>query len=217
MLAGEGYNVAVHYNHSQAEARAVCDEAEAQGVRAEVFQADVTKPDEAAALVSQVHDTFGQLDVLINNVGNYHKVSLDELAIDDWHAMFDSNLHCTFYTCQTAVQLMRVQNFGRIINIGFAGSEKLVARPGVVAYGIAKTGVILYSKALAKTEAKHGITVNVISPGIMVNSKSKPTSNIPLGRLGELDELTSVAKFLVSEEARYVTGVHVEVAGGWNL
>ncbi|MEM7738726.1 MAG: SDR family oxidoreductase, partial [Deinococcota bacterium] len=146
-----------------------------------------------------------------------HKISLDELAIDDWHAMFDGNLHCTFYTCQTVVQLMRAQGFGRIINMGFAGSEKLVARPAIVPYGIAKTGVILYSKALAKTEAKHGITVNVISPGIMVNSVSKPTTHIPLGRLGELDELTSVAKFLVSDEASYVTGVHIEVAGGWNL
>ncbi|MEM7736091.1 MAG: SDR family NAD(P)-dependent oxidoreductase, partial [Deinococcota bacterium] len=76
MLAGQGYDVAVHYNHSQAEAETVCDEAKMQGVRAEIFQADVTKPDEATSLVTQVHDTFGRLDVLINNVGNYHKTTV---------------------------------------------------------------------------------------------------------------------------------------------
>jgi len=216
MLAREGYDVAVHYRSSDNAAETVRQEAAAQGVNAISLQADISQADQAVNLIEQAHDALGGLDVLINNVGNYSKVSLAELPFETWHHMFDTNLHSTFYTCQTAVPLMR-QRGGRIINIGFAGSEHLVARPGIVAYGIAKTGVILYSKALAKTEAQNNITINVISPGIMENSESKPIDSIPMGRLGELDELTAVARFLVSPEAAYVTGTHIEVAGGWNV
>jgi NAD(P)-dependent dehydrogenase (short-subunit alcohol dehydrogenase family) len=216
MLAEQGYDVVVHYRSSREEAEVVGEAARAFGVRAVTLQADVSRPDEAVQLVHNAYDAWGGLDVVINNVGNYYKVSLSELPFDTWHHMFDTNLHSTFYTCQTAVPLMRDKG-GRIINLGFAGSEHLVARPGIVAYGIAKTGVILYSKSLAKTEAKHGITVNVISPGIMANSESQPVDSIPMGRLGELDELTAVACFLLSPEAAYVTGTHIEVAGGWNV
>lgn len=216
MLAREGYDVAVHYRSSDQAAETVRQEAAAQGVNAISLQADVGDAEQAVALVEQAHDALGSLDVLINNVGNYRKVTLAELPFETWHHMFDTNLHSTFYTCQIAVPLMRERG-GRIINIGFAGSEHLVARPGIVAYGIAKTGVILYSKSLAKTEAKHNITVNVISPGVMENSESKPLDSIPMGRLGALGELTAVARFLVSSDAAYVTGTHTEVAGGWNV
>ena len=112
---------------------------------------------------------------------------------------------------------MRKTGFGRIINIGYAGAEYLKARPGIVAYQIAKTGVILYSKALAYTEAGSNITVNVISPGVMENSTSKPVMEIPGGRTGKLSELVSATRFLLSKDASYITGVTLEVAGGWNL
>lgn len=216
MLAEQGYDVAVHYLSSEQDAEYVRQQASDYGVKAVALQADVSDADQAVNLVGRAHDALGGLDVLVNNVGNYRKVTLGELPFDSWHHMFDTNLHSTFYTCQTAVPLMR-QRGGRIINLGFAGSEHMVARPGIVAYGIAKTGVILYSKSLAKTEANSNITVNVISPGVMENSESKPLDSIPMGRLGELNELTAVARFLISKEAAYVTGTHIEVAGGWNL
>jgi 3-oxoacyl-[acyl-carrier protein] reductase len=130
--------------------------------------------------------------------------------------MVDSNLNAVFYTCQAAVPLMR-QNGGRIVNIGFAGAENLIARPRSVAYVIAKTGVILYSKALAKSEASNTITVNVVSPGVIENSISQPVEDIPMKRTGTLDELTSAVLYFLSPEARYVTGTNLQVAGGWNL
>ena len=77
--------------------------------------------------------------------------------------------------------------------------------------------MILYSKALARSEARHGITVNVLSPGVMENSVTQPTSEIPMGRAGRLDELVAAARYLLSPAARYITGVTLEVAGGWNL
>ncbi len=215
-LAKKGYDVAVHYRTSLEEAGKVAEEAREYGVRSVVLKADVTVPEEAQGLVHRANEELGGLDALINNVGNYHRAGLEDHAVEDWHEMFDSNLHATFYTCQAAVPKMRARG-GRIINIGYAGAHNLVARPGITAYAIAKTGVILYSKALAKVEAKHGITVNVISPGVIENSVTKPISELPMGREGRLEELTAAALYLLSPEARYVTGINLEVAGGWNL
>jgi 3-oxoacyl-[acyl-carrier protein] reductase len=214
-LAGAGYDVAVHYRTSAQEAQAVVQGAREQNVRASAFQADVTRPEEAERLIQDVHRTLGGPDVLINNVGNYHQGPLEALDIATWHAMFDSNLHATFYLCRAAIPLMQAAGGGRIINLGFAGAELLTARPSIVAYSAAKTGVILLSKALAKTYASSNITVNVLSPGVMENSVSMPP--LPMGRPGTLEELSAAALFLLSEEARYITGITLEVAGGWNL
>ncbi len=216
-LAGGGYDVAVHYLTSRAEAEAVASEAEAKGVRARAFQADVTRQGEAERLIGEVHSALGGPDVLINNVGNYHQGPLDELSAETWLAMFDANLHCTFYLCRAVIPLMKAAGGGRIINLGFAGAETLKARPSIVAYSAAKTAVILYSKALAKTYAGDNITVNVLSPGIMENSVSLPEGKLPMGSPGSLGDLSAAALYLVSDGARYVTGVTLEVAGGWNL
>ncbi len=216
-LAGAGYDVAVHYRFSATEAEKTAEEARSKGVRAQTFQADVTKIAEAEALIQNVHNTLGRLDVLINNVGNYHQGPLAELDVETWLEMFDSNLHCTFYLCRAALPLMQKAGWGRIINLGFTGAEILRARPSITPYSIAKTGVILYSKALAKIYAADGITVNVVSPGIMENSVAQPAERIPLGRTGKVTELSGAILYLVSADAAYVTGVTLEVAGGWNL
>jgi len=216
-LAADGLDVVIHYRRSGAEAREVAAAAEAHGVRAVTLQADVTVEAEAHALVDAAAQALGGLRVLVNNVGNYHKGPLAELDAGTWHHMLDSNLHATFYACQRAVPIMRAAGGGRIVNIGYTGAELLKARPGIVAYQIAKTGVILYTKALARTEAAHGITANVVSPGVMENSVTQPMDEIPMGRTGTLDELVAAVRYLLSPPARYVTGVHLEVAGGWNL
>ena len=217
-LADAGYDVAVHYRSSEREAREVKAQAERRGARAAVLRADVTEEREARGLVDAAHQEFGRLDVLVNNVGNYHQGPIDQLTSETWREMFASNLDATFYTCQQALPYLRQAPVGgRIVNIGYAGAELLKARPSIVAYGIAKTGVILYSKALAKSEASSGVTVNVVSPGVMENSVSQPLQEIPMGRLGRLEELVAAVRYLVSPEAGYVTGVTIEVAGGWNV
>jgi 3-oxoacyl-[acyl-carrier protein] reductase len=216
-LAADGYDVAINYRSSEAAAAAVAEAARERGVRALALQADVTIEAEARALVNRSHAELGRLDVLVNNVGNYHFGPLADLDAATWHAMFDSNLHATFYTCQSAVPLMRQAGGGRIVNIGYAGAGLLKARPAIVAYAAAKTGVILYSKALARSEAGHAITVNVVSPGVMENSVTQPTSEIPMGRAGRLREVVAAVRYLLSPDAAYVTGATIEVAGGWNL
>ncbi|MFO7544473.1 MAG: SDR family oxidoreductase [Trueperaceae bacterium] len=217
-LAEDGYDVVVHYRTSRDEAEQVADRARALGVRAVTHAADVTVEAEARGLVDAAAAAFDRLDVLINNVGNYHYGPLDALTFEVWNEMFASNLHATFHTCQRAMPLLRASpRGGRVVNIGYAGSELVKARPGIAAYGIAKTGVILYSKALARNEARSGVTVNVVSPGVLENSVTKPLHEIPMGRPGRLDELVAAVRYLLSPEAAYVTGVTIEVAGGWNV
>lgn len=216
-LARSGYDVAIHYRTSKDEAQTVKLEVESFGVRAVVLRADVTKPNQAEKLVEAALRAFGRLDVLVNNVGNYVRKPLLDLEIGEWQDMFDSNLNATFYTCRAAIPIMRQARYGRIVNIGYAGARNLLARPGIVPYAIAKTGVDLLTKAIARTEIEHGITANVVAPGVLENSVSKPTSEIPAGRLGRIEELTGAVLYFVSDEAEYVTGQTLEIAGGWNL
>lgn len=207
--------MAVHYGESE---QAVRDTLAALPGNGHVLvQADLADAEAVRRAVDEAAEALGGLDVLVNNVGNYHYGPLADLELDTWHEMFNSNLHATFYLCRAALPLMQRRRRGRIVNLGFTGAETLKARPNIVAYGIAKTGVILYSKALAKTYAGDGITVNVVSPGVMENSVTQPVKAIPLGRTGKLDELADAVLYLVSERAAYVTGVTLEVAGGWNL
>ncbi|MCL6569858.1 MAG: bifunctional dihydropteridine reductase/dihydrofolate reductase TmpR [Meiothermus silvanus] len=214
-LAREGFDVAVHYKNSELEAETTRQEAEALGVRSIKLQADVTRPEEAQRLVSAAASELGGLHVLVNNVGDYLKTPIEKCSPQEWQRMLDSNLNATFYVTQAAIPHMVGAGFGRVVNIGFAGAQNLLARPGITAYVIAKTGVILYSKALAKQLARQGITVNVVSPGIAENSISKPVEEIPMGRLADLEELARAVLFFVREG--YVTGQVIEVSGGWNL
>lgn len=216
-LAKDGYDVAVHYRGSGPEAEVVAAEAREAGAEAIVLRADLTVEGEARGLVDEVREHFGRFDVLVNNVGDYHHAPLEELSSASWHEMMNSNLHATFYTCQRAAPLLRDAPEGRIVNLGFAGTDALVAKPGIVAYQIAKTGVLLYSRSLAKREARHGTTVNVIAPGVIENSVTMPLNDLPMGRPGTRDEVAGVLRYLVSPEARYVTGAMIPVAGGWNV
>lgn len=217
-LAADGLDVAVHYRHSREAALKVAEEARALGVNAVTLAGDVTVEDEARALVDDAHAVFGRLDVLVNNVGDYHNGPLFELSSEQWHAILASNLHSTFYTCQRALPYLRAAPGGaRIINLGYAGAELLKARPNIAAYVVAKTGVIVYSKSLALAEAASGVTVNVVSPGVLENSDTKPLKELPMGRTGTLTELAAAVRYLVSDEAAYTTGVTLEVSGGWNL
>ena len=216
-LARDGYDVCVHYRRSEAEAEATRAEAEALGVSAITLQADVTDPEAAAALVRAAHERLGGLAVLANNVGNYLYKPLDELTVEEWDDVLATNLDAAFATCRAAVPLMRAAGGGRIVNLGYAGAQSLVGRPNLAAYAIAKTGVVLLTKAIARAEAGNGITANVVAPGVIETSRTKPLREIPAGRVGTIDEVAAAVLYFVSPEAEYVTGQVLEVAGGWNL
>jgi len=216
-LAGAGYDVGVHFRASEAEAEATRAEAEERGARAIVFQGDLTDRDEATALVHAAYDALGGLSVLVNNVGSYLYKPLAEVSFEEWDDVLATNLDATFTTCRAAVPLMRAAGGGRIVNIGYAGAQSLVARPNLTAYAIAKTGVVLLTKAIARAEAAHAITANVVAPGVIETSRTKPLAEIPAGRTGRVEEVAAAVLYLVSPEAEYVTGQVLDVAGGWNL
>jgi len=216
-LAREGYDVCIHFRRSEVEAEAARGEAEALGVNAITLQADLTDPEAAGGLVREAHDRLGGLAVLVNNVGNYLYKPLGELTVAEWDDVLATNLHATFATCRATVPLMRAAGGGRIVNLGYAGSQSLVGRPNLAAYAIAKTGVVLLTKAIARAEAGNGITANVVAPGVIETSRTKPLEEIPAGRVGTIDEVAAAVLYFVSEEAAYVTGQVLEVAGGWNV
>jgi len=216
-LAGDGFDVAIHYRRSAAEAEVVRAEAEGLGVRAIALQADVTDLARAAALVEEAHQQLGSLVVLVNNVGNYLYKPLDEVSLAEWEEILASNLGSTFAACRAAIPLMRAAGGGRIVNLGYAGAQSLVSRPNLAAYAIAKTGVVLLTKAIARAEAANGITANVVAPGVIENSATMPVGEIPAGRVGTIGEVAAAVRYLVSDEAAYTTGQVIDVAGGWNL
>lgn len=215
-LARANFDVIVHYRASKDKALETVCELEALGVRAVALQADLTKPEEAENLVIKAQRAFDGLGVLVNNVGNYVRKPLLETSLVEWHDILNSNLGAAFYTCRSSIPLMREAGYGRIVNIGFAGAENLLARPGIVPYAIAKTGILILSRSLAKSEAAHGISVNVVAPGVIENSVSKPVNEIPAGRLGTLEEVSEAVLYFVRSSA-YITGQVLEVAGGFNL
>lgn len=216
-LAGAGYDVAVHFRRSAREAEETRAAAEALGARSVVLQADLTDLEAAGAIVRQAHDALGSLAVLVNNVGNYVHKPLDKVTLEEWEDVLATNLDATFATCRAATPLMRKAGGGRIVNLGYAGAQSLVGRPNLTAYTIAKTGVVLLTKAIARAEAAHGITANVVAPGVIETSRTKPLGEIPAGREGRIQEVAGAVLYFVSPEAVYVTGQVLEVAGGWNL
>jgi NAD(P)-dependent dehydrogenase (short-subunit alcohol dehydrogenase family) len=217
-LARLGARVAVHYRSSAADAEEVVAAIRAAGGEAEAFKADVTKASECEALVNAVVARFGALHVLVNNVGDYQEKNILEISLDDWHAMIDSNLHNTFYMCHFALPHMRKQDYGRIINIGFASSGQVRASVNSTAYTAAKTGVLVLTKSLAAALKAEPITVNVVSPGVLENSVTHPPmKDVPRGRWGQPEDMMGAVAYFLSPQADYVTGQHLEVAGGWFL
>ncbi|GGM13801.1 bifunctional dihydropteridine reductase/dihydrofolate reductase TmpR [Deinococcus aerophilus] len=217
-LATEGYHVAVHYRGSADAAQETARQCRDRGTQATTLQADLTDPAQARELVRRAHAAFdgSPLAVLVNNVGNYVHKPLLETSDAEWADMLGSNLTSTFATCQEAAPLMRETGRGRIVNLGYAGARNLQARPGIVPYVIAKTGVLQLSRSLASVLSGSGVSVNVVSPGVIETSVSQPLHEIPAGRAGTVTELVDAALYFV-RASDYVTGQELEVAGGWNL
>lgn len=218
-LARQGFDIAFHYNRSVDQAQQATQEATEYGVKAVALQADITQPDRAQALVNQAAEMLGGLSVVVNNVGNYLEKRTSEITVQEWQEILDSNLNATFYITQAALPHLKLAGEGRIVNIGYAGSLNLTARNLVVPYAIAKTGIVIYSKSLAKELINDRITVNIVAPGVAENSVELDSfiPKIPAGRPASLAEVTYAVRFFVSEKSNYITGQTIEVSGGWSL
>lgn len=218
-LASKGFDVAFHYNNSAEAAKQGSQEAATHGVKSIALQADITKPEQAKSLVETAAAQLGGLSVVVNNVGNYSEKKISQVSVEEWHQMLDSNLNCTFYVNKTAIPYLKAAGWGRIVNFAFASAQNMIADEINPVYRIAKTGIIVYTKSLAKELIKENITVNVVSPGAAENTigLEECIPLLPTKRPATLKEISDAVGFFISPEADYITGQNLEVAGGLRL
>ena len=220
-LGSAGYATVVHYHTSTDAAEDVAAAIRAEGGEAWIVSADVTKEQQVAEMFREIDDRYGRLDVLVNNVGTYHVQDVLEVTPARWRYVVEGNLTATYLCCHFALRLIRAAEEGRrVVNLGYASCDRILARPRATAYQLAKTGVLIYSKSLARSLAPEGITVNVISPGHLDNSVDLPedvAAAVPAGRAGRPEDVLGALDYLLSPAAAYVTGQNIDVAGGFNL
>lgn len=222
-LAARGWSVAICYRSSKEAAEQTAQELEAAGGKALAVQADVSDPAVCRDLVARVESDLGGVDALINGAGPYHRVPLLEETSEGWRSMFDNNLHPVFDLAQACAPGMRKRGFGRILSFAMANADRVQANPAVAAHFIAKMGILVLTRSLARVLTKDGITVNTISPGF-IDTDSAPAEEleavlprIPAGRFGTVDDAVATARFLLSDDAAYVSGANIVVSGGWGL
>src|ERR1700746_420728 len=216
-LKAAGFNVAANYGSS--------DEA-AQKFKAEtginVFKWDVSSFDACSAGIKQVAADLGPIDVLVNNAGITCDSQLHRMKPEQWTAVINTNLNSLFNMCRNVIEGMRERKFGRVINISSINGQK--GQFGQTNYSAAKAGEIGFTKALAPECARVGITVNAIAPGYinteMVQAVPKDVlensilPTIPIGRLGEPEEIARCVGVLASDDARLINGPTITATGG---
>ena len=230
MLAARGYDLVVLYRASAQDARSLVREIETAGRRARALAADIGVERDVAAVFEDVAAAEGRVDLLVNNVGNYNPQPVTRLDPAGWDATLAANLSGAFYCCHHALRSRWIEGLqshsplmpegGNIVSIGMAGLEGIRANVHGADYYVSKTGLLVLTRALAKAHAGRRIRVNMVSPGQLENSVDLPPPDaisqwVPLGRAGRLDDVAQAVEYLL--DASYVTGVNIDVSGGYRL
>ena len=221
-LARRGANVAFNYSKSADEAETLKGEVEALGVKALAAQCDVASTEAAAEFVGQVKEAFGTVDYLVNNAGITRDQLILRMKEEDWDSVIDTNLKGAWNFSKAAVRpMMRNENGGSILNI--SSISGVVGMLGQSNYSASKAGMIGLTKSLAKEVASRSITVNALALGLIETEmaaemnaeyREKILTQIPLGRLGNVQEVAEIACFLLSPSATYITGQVIQPDGG---
>jgi len=234
-LAGRGCNVMLNGFGDRAEIDRTCAEiAEHSGTRIVYSDADLSRPDEARAMMAAAAGALGPIDILVNNAGVQHVAALHEFPEDKWDLLLAVNLSAAFHTIKAALPSMMERRWGRIVNT--ASVLGMVGAPHKPAYVAAKHGVIGLTKAVAIEVAEHGITCNAVCPGTVLTPiiekqiaqqaqvtglpedqvlKAVFLQKMPTGRLVPPDEVAAAIAFLCSDAAASITGAAIPVDGGY--
>ena len=222
MLALAGADVVVNYRRGRDQADSVVREIQTLGHQSFAVQADVGCEAEVSAMFAAVMARFGRLDILVNNAGTTRDEDIFATTLESWQSIIDTNLTGTFLCSKYAMEIMRAQGSGRIINISSIVAHR-GALYGHVHYAATKAGQLGFTKTLARTGAPLGITVNAVAPGLTATELLFETHEeeeiarleklIPLG-LGTVEEVGYAVVFLASDEARHITGATLDINGG---
>ncbi len=220
-LAKPGAHVVVNYASSAGPAEEVVQKIQALGRKSLALRFDVSDFEGVKAAVKEVEEKLGPVDILVNNAGITRDTLFLRLKPEDFDRVLEVNLKGAFNCCKAVIQGMLKRRFGRIINISsviaFSGNV------GQTNYAAAKAGLVGFSKSLAREVAARGVTVNVVAPGFIETDmtakipekiKEAVVAQIPVGRVGQAEEVAPAVVFLASEEASYITGAVIHVNGG---
>ncbi|BAF86303.1 acetoacetyl-CoA reductase [Azorhizobium caulinodans ORS 571] len=207
-LKDKGYKVAANYAGNDAAAQAFHEKT---GIP--VFKWDVSDFEACKAGIAKVEADVGPVEVLVNNAGITRDATLHRMTLEQWNAVINTNLNSAFNMCRNVIEGMRARKFGRIVCISSINGQK--GQFGQTNYSAAKAGEIGFVKALAQESAALGITVNAIAPGYIATEMvravpedvlKKIISTIPVGRLGEPEDIARAVAFLVADDAGFITG-----------
>ncbi|MES3024505.1 MAG: acetoacetyl-CoA reductase [Pseudomonadota bacterium] len=224
-LYDAGFKVATTYSPNNKQPEAWLAAQRDEGYRFSAFKVDVTDYADSEWMVQKLLAELGRLDVLVNNAGITRDQSMRKMVQQDWSDVMRANLDSVFNVSKQAIEPMLAQKWGRIVNISSVNGQK--GAFGQANYAAAKAGMHGFTKSLALEMARHGITVNTVSPGYLRTQmvmqvpadimREKILPQIPMGRLGEPAEVGALVAYLCSEEAGFVTGANLAINGGQHM
>ena len=222
-LADSGHIVATTYSKPGKDQAWLAD-MKGQGYDFHAFQCDVSDFDSCQQAVAAITEQLGPVDVLVNNAGITRDASFRKLGKADWDAVISTNLDSVFNVCKPVVEAMLERGFGRVINISSINGQK--GQFGQTNYSAAKAGMHGFTMALAQEVARKGVTVNTISPGyigtdmvmaVPEDVRNKIIAQIPVGRLGQPEEIAGLVNYLASDLAGFMTGADFAINGGQHM
>lgn len=223
-LAKDGYKIAVCYNNSKEKAKKVAEDIIAAGGTEKTFHLDINDSQNVNSVIADIEKSFGEIAVLVNNAGIAEQSLFTDITDEMWRKMIDTNLSGAFFCTRAVLQFMIHRKKGKIINIASIWGE--TGGSCEVHYSAAKAGLIGMTKALAKEVGLSGITVNCVSPGVILTDMTshfdEETMNelkdeTPLGRIGTPEDVAGAVSFLASADSDFITGQDIAVNGGMNI
>ncbi len=221
-LAQSGAVILANVRTESAEAVSLRTKLHSFSDESKLIIADVSVPEDVDQMFATITSDFGRLDVLVNNAGITEDKDIEEITLEDWQRVIDVNLTSNYLCSKKALELMKLRKWGRIVQISsMVGHQGALF--GHVHYAATKSAQLGFTKTLARTGAKYGITVNAVAPGIIETDMLKEVhgpqklaeleSKVPLG-LGKIEDIAHAVHFLISNEAGYITGATLDVNGG---